>query len=430
MATTQSSSTTTDLSIFNELESSVRSYIRNFPTVFTRARGANLWDNSGTCYIDFFAGAGALNYGHNHPRLKAKLLEYLSQDGVVHSLDMGTAAKAHFLEQFRDIILQPRGMDYRVMFPGPTGTNAVESALKIARKATGRTNVVAFTNAFHGMTLGSLSVTGNRFKRNGAGVVLTDVVTVPYDSYLGSAFDSSEYLEQVLTDQGSGMSRPAAVIVETVQGEGGVHTARGEWLRAIADICVRNEIVLIVDDVQVGCGRVGTFFSFEEAGIHPDIVCLSKSISGYGLPMALTLISPELDVWEPGEHNGTFRGHNPAFVTAAEALEFWRTDLLRVEVQGKGEEVERRLGQIQKEYPVLEPEVRGRGMIWGLAMTAGAAERVSALAFERGLIVETSGPESDVVKLLPPLTIDPDTLEAGMDILELSVKMAAKEAAQ
>ncbi len=386
-----------------------------------------MWDMNGRTYIDFFSGAGALNYGHNNPRMKEKLIQYIQQDGIIHSLDMGTIAKAQFLEKLQEVIVKPRHLAYKVMFPGPTGTNAVESALKLARKATGRTTVVAFTNAFHGMTLGSLAVTGNRFKRNGAGVPLSNVVTVPYDNYLGSGFDSAEYLEQMLEDGGSGMSLPAAVIVETVQGEGGIHVARAQWLRRIEALCRQWEMALIVDDVQVGCGRAGTFFSFEEAGLSPDIVCLSKSISGFGLPMAINLIKSELDVFEPGEHNGTFRGHNAAFVTASEALEYWRTDALARDVQAKGAMIQKRLQGMAKRFSAMGAQVRGRGFIWGLALEPKSlAGAVSGEAFKRGLVLETSGPDSEVLKLLPALTIDKETLEQGLAILEDSLEAVAR----
>ncbi len=322
----------TSLHVFEELESEVRSYCRSFRTVFSKASNDKLWDVAGREYIDFFAGAGALNYGHNNERIRQKLVQYLLEDGITHSLDMATKAKEDFLIRFQEVILKPRGLQYKVMFPGPTGTNAVESAMKIARKVTGRETVLCFTNAFHGMSLGSLSVTGNKFKRKGAGVALNHSVFMPYDGYFGADTDTVAYMEKLLDDPGSGVPLPAAVIVETVQGEGGLNVASVPWLKRLEKLCDQRGILLIIDDVQMGCGRTGTFFSFDEAGIRPDIVCLSKSIGGYGLPMALTLIKPELDVWAPGEHNGTFRGNNLAFIAATEALSYWETDAFSVEV--------------------------------------------------------------------------------------------------
>jgi diaminobutyrate-2-oxoglutarate transaminase len=406
-----------DVQVFETLESEVRSYCRGWPAVFERASGCRVFTEDGTEYIDFFAGAGALNYGHNHPDLLEPLLDYLRSGAIVHSLDMYTTAKRTFLERFRDVILEPRNLDYKVMFPGPTGTNAVESALKLARKVTGRQHVLSFTNAFHGMTLGALAVTGNSMKRMGAGLPLTNSSKIPYDDYFEGETEDFLWLERVLEDSGSGVDKPAAIIVETVQGEGGLNAARAEWLRSLGELCKRHEILLIVDDVQAGCGRTGTFFSFEEAGLVPDIVCLSKSVSGFGLPMALTLFRPELDQWEPGEHNGTFRGQNPSFVTATAALEsFWSDEVFAKELQGIIADTHEGLQDIAGGYE--DAQVRGRGLLSGIVFPeTQTAGEIAGEAFRRGLLVETSGPEGEVVKVMPPLTIDRESLAQGLKIL-------------
>jgi diaminobutyrate-2-oxoglutarate transaminase len=409
------------LDVFESLESEVRSYCRNWPAVFDRAEGSFMYDEDGREYLDFFSGAGALNYGHNHPDLRGPLVDYITSGRVVPSLDMYSVAKREFLETFRDVVLKPRGLDYKVMFPGPTGTNSVESALKLARKVTNREHVVSFTNAFHGMTLGALAVTGNSMKRGGAGIPLYHATPVPYDDYFSGETEDFLWLERVLNDSGSGIEHPAAVIVETVQGEGGLNAARASWLRELADLCKRHDILLIVDDVQAGCGRTGSFFSFEEAGIEPDIVCLSKSVSGYGLPMALTLFKPEYDVWTIGEHNGTFRGQNPSFVTGKAALErFWTDDSFAEDTLDKSTALREGLEKIADKTE--DAQVRGRGMLQGIAYpdydVAGA---VAKAAFERGLLVETSGPESEVIKLMPALTIDRSDLQRGLDIVAESV---------
>lgn len=414
------------LMAFETIESEVRSYIRSFPAKFGKASGYRIWDAEGKPYIDFFAGAGALNYGHNHPEMKKKLIEYLSADGISHSLDMATTAKERFLVGFREKILAPRGLEYKVMFPGPTGTNSVESALKLARKTTGRQTIMSFTNAFHGMTLGALSVTGNRFKRKGAGVPLSHAVSMPFDGYMGTEVDTLPYIESYLKDSGSGISLPAAVIVETLQGEGGLNSASGQWLKGIEALCKRYGMLLIVDDIQMGCGRTGPFFSFEPFGIQPDIVCLSKSIGGYGLPMAITLLRPDLDIWEPGEHNGTFRGNNLAFVTAAEALAYWEDGQFEESIAAKADLLQRSLTNIVLEFPDLRGEVRGRGLMQGIAFEPGVAEQVCRHAFELGLIIETSGTDSEVVKVMPPLIIDEEGLKEGLGHLRSSVaKIAA-----
>ena len=413
-----------DLSVFETLESEVRSYCRGWPTVFDHARGSHMYDEDGHAYLDFFAGAGSLNYGHNNPVLKRALLDYLERDGVTHGLDMSTTAKRAFLESFQDIVLRPRDLPYKVMFPGPTGTNAVESALKLARKVKGREAIVSFTNAFHGMSLGSLAVTGNAFKRAGAGIPLVHGTPMPFDHYLDGRVPDFLWFERLLEDQGSGLNQPAAVIVETVQGEGGVNVARPEWLRALAELCARRDMLLIVDDIQMGCGRTGAFFSFEEAGIVPDIVTVSKSISGYGLPMALCLFKPEYDIWEAGEHNGTFRGNNPAFVTAAAALETYWTDGPAMEKQtlSRGQRTHEALGTLQDEHRGEIKDIRGRGLVWGVEFHDKARARaVAKRAFELGLLIETSGPESEVVKLMPALTITPDELDEGLRTLARAV---------
>jgi diaminobutyrate-2-oxoglutarate transaminase len=405
------------MDIFETMESEVRSYCRGWDTVFDRAAGSTLVSEDGREYLDFFSGAGALNYGHNNPVLLRPLVEYLLSGAIVHSLDMKTPAKRRFLETFRELILQPRHLDYKVMFPGPTGTNSVEAALKLARKVTGRQHIVSFTNAFHGMTLGSLSVTGNSMKRRGAGVPLTNTSSMPYDGFFDGQTPDFLWLRHALEDSGSGLDKPAAVIVETVQGEGGLRAARASWLRGLAELCHQHDILLIVDDVQAGCGRTGTFFSFEDAAITPDIVCLSKSISGFGLPLALTLFKPELDIWKPGEHNGTFRGHNPAFVTGTAALEhFWQDGKFQSNVAGLISQLHEGLGQIAA--GVEGATVRGRGLLAGIYYpNPETAEKIAAESFARGLLVETSGPEGEVLKTMPALTIRPEELQKGLDIL-------------
>ncbi len=409
-----------NLKIFDRLESEVRGYIRSFPTLFAKSRGAMLMDTEGRNYIDFFSGAGTLNYGHNNPVLKQRLLEYIEADGVVHGLDMATVAKKELLETFERVILRPRNMDYKIQFPGPTGTNAVEAALKLARQVKNRTNVVSFTNGFHGVTGASLAATGNSKFRDAAGVPLANTTFMPYDGYLGNGVDTIEYLERVIADQSSGVDVPAAVIVETVQGEGGVNVASFRWLKALEQLCRRHDMLLIIDDIQVGCGRTGTFFSFEGAGISPDIITLSKSLSGYGLPMSLVLMKPELDIWSPGAHNGTFRGNNLAFVTAKEALvHYWTTPEFEGALRRKGTIMSAWLEHIARGYPQGRFSVRGRGMIQGLvAEDPEIAGKITARAFEDGLVVETSGSQDQVVKLLPPLTIEEQTLRRGLDILE------------
>lgn len=417
----------TNMEIFEKLESEVRSYCRDFPTVFTKAKGHQLFDEDGKEYIDFFSGAGALNYGHNDENMKKKLIQYIMDDGITHSLDKATTAKAEFIEKFNEVILKPRNLNYKMMFPGPTGTNAVESALKLARKVTGRTDIISFTRGFHGMTIGSLSVTGNASKRKGAGVPLNHTVTMPYDQFVNER-DSIDYLERYLEDDGSGVDLPAAMIVETVQGEGGINAARFDWLKKVEELCDKHDILLIVDDIQAGIGRTGTFFSFEKAGIKPDIICLSKSLSGYGVPFAVTLFHPDLDIWNPGEHNGTFRGNNHAFITASAALDYWKDSSFEESIQEKSKITLDYLNKIVEEYPELNGKVKGRGLMVGIECESGeVADRVTSEAFERGLVMETAGMDGEVFKLFPAVNIDEDALRKGLEIIEESVKVVVKE---
>lgn len=407
--------------LYERRESAVRSYSRAMPRQFDRAQDVWLHDSDGGRYLDFLAGCSSLNYGHNHPVLKQALLDYVAADGIAHGLDMHTAAKARFLAALEDVILEPRGLDYKAMFTGPTGTNAVEAAIKLARKVTGRELVIAFTNGFHGMTLGALACTGNAGKRGGAGVPLSHVAHEPFDGYYGPDVDTAALLEQRLSDPSSGLDAPAAILVETVQGEGGLNAASPEWLRAIAKIAKKHGALFIVDDIQAGCGRTGGFFSFEGMGFTPDIVTLAKSLSGMGLPFALTLLRPEFDVWSPGEHNGTFRGNNHAFVTAEAALRhFWADGAFAADVARRGKLLQARLERIAKEHRL---STRGRGMMRGIDVGSGEiASAITSACFDRGLIIETSGAHDEIVKVLAPLTIDDALLGAGLDILEQAVR--------
>ncbi|WP_353828172.1 diaminobutyrate--2-oxoglutarate transaminase [Agromyces sp. SYSU T0242] len=415
---------TTSLDVFDRRESEVRGYVRAFPTVFDRASGSTLVDADGREYLDFFAGAGVLNYGHNNPAFTRAIIEYLERDGIIHGLDMATSAKRAFIEAFERLVLAPRGLDHKLQFTGPTGANAVEAALKVARQATGRSNVVAFTNAFHGLSLGSLAATGNSHYREAAGVALGDITRLPFDGYLGAGVDTLDLFEKMLDDPGSGLDLPAAVIVEAVQGEGGINVASPAWLQRLRRITAERGILLVLDEIQAGVGRTGAFFAFEESGIVPDIVTVSKSISGSGLPMSLVLLRPEVDVWKPGAHTGTFRGNNLAFVSARVALEtYWADSAFTEGVAAKSALLRAELERIADEYPELGFVVRGRGLMYGIACDAdrALAGRISKAAFARGLIIETSGAHDEVLKFLPALTITEDELRHGLAIVRESL---------
>jgi diaminobutyrate-2-oxoglutarate transaminase len=413
--------------VFENYESRVRGYIRAFPVIFEKAEGAVLTDTMGKEYIDFFAGAGTLNYGHNNESACNAMIEHIQGKGVIHGLDMATTAKQRFLETFVSTILEPRNLQYKIQFTGPTGTNAVESALKLARMVKGRSNVVAFTNGYHGLSMGALAVTGNSFYRDEAHISRSDVSFLPFDGYMGPEINTLDLFRKLLTDNSSGLDLPAAVILETVQAEGGVNVARPEWLSELADICREWDILLIVDDIQVGNGRTGDFFSFEESGIKPDMVILSKAIGG-GLPLSLLLLRPDLDQWKPGEHTGTFRGNNLAFVAATEAFRFWENNDFSEAIKYKGKFMYNRLKQIAGKLPALEASVRGRGMIRGMEIPEeGFAQAVSATCFEKGLVIERAGADGRVLKFLPPLITPEDTLDKGLGIVEESIEEVLKQ---
>lgn len=400
------------MNVFEKYESEVRSYCRSFPKEFTKAKGSIIEDIEGNKYIDFFCGAGALNYGHNNDYIKNKLIDYLESDNIIHSLDMYTSAKREFIEYFENNVLIPRNLNYKIQFPGPTGTNAVEAALKLARKVKKRKNIFALMGCFHGMTLGSLALTSDSGSRNGAGVDLNNVTHIPAP-YMMNNFDTIEYMRMILTDDHSGIEKPAAIIIETVQAEGGIYPLSVDFMKELRKLCDEFDILLIVDDIQVGCARTGTFFSFERADIIPDIVVMSKSIGGYGLPFAVTLFKPELDIWTPGEHNGTFRGNQLSMVAAKAGLEFMLNEKIEEKVRNNSKIIEKALESISNTY-----DVRGIGYIWGIDVhDEKKASTICKKCFERGLILEKAGRNNSVVKIMPALTIDPNTLEKGLSIL-------------
>lgn len=403
--------------IFTRRESAARSYCRGMPAIFAKGRGSELIDADGNSWIDFLAGCSSLNYGHNDPDMKAALVEHITDDGIAHGLDLHTSTKAAFIEAFDKHILAPREMDHRIMFTGPTGANAVEAAMKIARKVTGRTNIIAFTNGFHGVTMGALAATGNGYHRGGAAMDLHGVTRMPFDGFFGEGVDTAAQLEKMLSDASGGIDAPAAIMLETVQGEGGLNAARTEWVQHIAAIAKKHGALLIIDDIQAGCGRTGTFFSFEEMGVTPDIVTMAKSLSGFGLPFAAVLVRPEHDVFGPAEHNGTFRGNTHAFVTARVAIEkFWADDAFQKELAEKQQLIHDRLADLAAMVPGAT--LKGRGLMQGVDVGSGElAGAICARAYEMGLVIETSGSEDQVVKVLAPLTTPVETFSKGFDIL-------------
>lgn len=408
------------MKIFEQKESNVRYYCRNFPEIFDKAKGSFIYSQSGNQFIDFFAGCGVLNFGHSPDVIKKKLISYIAEDGICHGLDMHTSAKKEFILQFSKKILDPQKLPYVFQFGGPTGTNAIEAALKIARKVTGRQGIFSFMGGFHGMTLGSLSVTGSKYHRLGAGVPLSHVNFMPYPTGTMETFDTIKYMEMVINDPNSGIEKPAAILLETIQGEGGVNIAPIEWLQALRTLCNQEGILLICDEIQTGCYRTGSYFSFERAGIVPDLVVLSKALSGYGIPFSAVLLKQDYDFWEPGQHNGTFRGNQLAFVTAAAALEYAEEIKITEQVSEKEAIINDFIqNQIKASFPLLQ--IRGIGMIWGIDFSEYGNRFIKETVtrcFKKGLLLEQCGRNDTVLKLMPPLTIETPVLLEGLTILK------------
>ncbi|EED36045.1 diaminobutyrate--2-oxoglutarate transaminase [Luminiphilus syltensis NOR5-1B] len=423
------------MNIFTERESDIRAYARVYPVVFDKASNARMTDEDGKEYIDFFAGAGVLNFGHNNEQMIKAVVDYLQSGGILHSLDLHTTAKRDFMEAFTKTILEPRGMAHKLQFMGPTGTNSVEAALKLARRVTGREEVVAFTKGFHGMTLGALACTANQVFRNAAGVSLENVARMPFGCEtpcqgceLGCGLASLDDMAAKYRESSSGIKPPAAFLVETIQAEGGVNVASAAWLEKLGAIAKEFGSLLIVDDIQVGCGRTGNYFSFDGIDIDPDIVCLAKGIGGLGTPLAMNLVKPEHDQhWKPGEHTGTFRGQNISFIAGREALKFFDNDTLMNEVHAKTEIINQALAPLAQHAGI---QLRGKGMVAGLDMGDGVRARsIIDICFAQGLVVTACGSEGRVLKIIPPLTISEADLKAGLQILVEATESTLAEAA-
>jgi len=401
------------LDFFSRHESNVRSYCRRVPALLKSAQGAIVIDAEGEEHIDLLSACGALNYGHNHPHLRSAAVDYLLSDGISAGLDFHTEAKLSFMSQFEQQILAPRGFRYRMQFPGPTGTNCVEAAMKLARKVTGRASIVAFSNAFHGVSMGSLAATGSASCRASAQGLLGGVVRLPFEGYCGAGVEDIFRFETMAMDPSGGVDPVAAIIVETVQGEGGLNVASVEWLTALSAMAKRLGALLIVDEIQTACGRTGPFFSFERAGIVPDIVCLAKSISGYGFPMSLLLMRPEHDAWSPGEHNGTFRGNSLAFVTAAAALDLWTHEFCEG-IENRSRLLEMWCLNMEARH-LNQLTAKGLGMMRGLSFTDPTdAARAAELAASNGMIIECCGPRDEVLKVMAPLNIQIDLFVSAL----------------
>ncbi|WP_392551293.1 diaminobutyrate--2-oxoglutarate transaminase family protein [Orbus wheelerorum] len=446
MGTTQSSSLNNEyyLNRQSNFESNARSYPRKFPIAIKSAKGAWLEDVEGKKYLDCLAGAGTLALGHNHPNVINAIKRVLDSQLPLHTLDLTTPLKDQFSQTVLDL-LPGSPSSWRLQFCGPTGADANEAAFKLAKTVTGRSAIISFSGGYHGMTNGTLSATGNLSAKTPIGGLMPYVQFMPYPySYrcpLGIGGDkASEALatlfERFLDDIESGITKPAAVILEAIQGEGGVIPAPVEWLRKIREVTKRLGIILILDEVQAGIGRSGQFFAFEESSIVPDMIVMSKAIGG-GLPMALVAYNAELDIWSPGAHAGTFRGNQLAMATGIATLDVITNQGVLNNVNIAGNALKQGLLALQKRFPCIG-DVRGRGLMLGIEIvdSKGQADKLGSLpyapelsvalqkaCFDHGLIAERGGRHGAVLRFLPPLTLSLDEVEQILVRLESALKV-------
>ncbi|MFH4593551.1 pyridoxal phosphate-dependent class III aminotransferase [Vibrio alginolyticus] len=429
-----------------EHESEVRSYPRRLPIAIKQAFGCLVEDTRGQIFLDCLAGAGTLALGYNHPEINQALKEQLDSGLPYQTLDIATSAKTTFIQSVKSFLPQELSENSVIQFCGPSGADAVEAAIKLAKQTTGRNTMFAFRGAYHGMTNGTMGMMGNlgtKARRTG---LMSDVHFMPFPYNLRCPFGlggdegakaSIRYIDRLLNDDESGIMKPAAIIVEPVQGEGGVVPAPAFWLRELRRICDEHGILLIFDEIQCGVGKTGYNFAFEESGIVPDILCLSKAIGG-GLPMSLLVINKQHDTWKPGEHTGTFRGNQLAMVSGAKALEIIQRDNLVEHANIAGQYLRYGLESIQKRVNCIA-EVRGKGLMLGVEIKTPNGElnkfgepqadseltlSIQRAALERGLIVEKGGREGAVIRFLPPLIISFEQIEFALRVFEDAILAA------
>ena len=420
-------------------ESRARTYATRFDRVFGEALGTRLYDTEGRPYLDCLAAAGTLALGHNHPYVVHAVTEFLRSNRIQQALDLTTPAKYQFLRKLYECLPWEFAVHARVQFCGPSGADAVEAALKLFKTATGRSAVLAFHGAYHGMSGGSLALTGNLAAKARIGSLLPDVHHLPYPYPYRCPFGLGEagsdaslsYLHRVLTDPEGGITKPAAIVLEAVQGEGGVIPPPAEWLRGVRRITAQADVPLVVDEIQTGFGRTGVMFAFEAAGIEPDAIVVSKAVGG-GYPLSLLLYHEKYDLWSPGAHAGTFRGNQIAMVAGAATLEVLNQQQLAPAARQKGEYLRPGLLELASRHPAIG-DVRGRGLMWGLEIVDrdGPADSLGSLpadgararaiqraCLDNGLILETGGRNGAVVRLLPPLIIDRAELDEVVEKLD------------
>lgn len=424
-----------------EKESAVRSYPRRLPIAIKQAYGAMVKDEQNQVFLDCLAGAGALPLGHNHPEVNQAIIEAMHGFTPSQTLDLTTPAKDNFMRELLDTLPIEFSKNAKLQFCGPSGTDAVEAAIKLAKTVTGRSTIISFQGGYHGMTHGSLSLTGNLGAKNTINGLMADVHFMPYPYPFRSQFgdrtsDNSEqalhYLHNQLADPEGGIKKPAGIIVEVVQGEGGVIPAPVKWLQGLRKLCTEFEIPLIVDEIQTGFGRTGKLFAFEHAGIKPDIVIMSKAVGG-GLPMAVIAFDKTLDAWQPGAHTGTFRGNQLAMVSGAKALQIIKRDRLDQHASELGRYLLNALSDLG--HPQIG-QVRGKGLMIGIELVAADslidalgnpladsafAKKVQHESLRRGLICELGGRHGSVLRLLPPLILNQEQADFVIRVIDAAL---------
>lgn len=434
-----------ELSYLKKVESNARTYAQTFQRLFVSGKGMRIKDASGQEFLDCLSNAGTLALGHNPSEVRDAVLHFLGSDHLQQALDLATPAKHAFVQELFSMLPAKMRDTSKILFCGPSGSDAVEAAIKLARHYTKRSTLMAFHGGYHGMTAGALSAMGKLSPKVGNGLIAQGTHFLPFPYRFRCPFGtdgentdqlSIDYIRTVLSDPEGGVTKPAAVIVEIVQGEGGCIPASANWLRALREITLEQDILLIVDEVQTGLGRTGTTFAIEHAGIVPDILVLSKAIGG-GYPLSVIVFADHLDTWGPGMHAGTFRGNQVAMVAGAATMHKIKEDNLVAHAAQMGKHLESGLHEIAQRFAFMG-DIRGRGLMIGVEITspgvnqrAGQADGARAQAiklncFNNGLIMETGGRHGAVLRFLPPLTITETEVGMVLDRFEQAVSKASE----
>ncbi|WP_018268006.1 diaminobutyrate--2-oxoglutarate transaminase [Methylosinus sp. LW4] len=425
-----------------DIESNARTYPRSLPIALRAGRGVIVEDTEGREYIDCLAGAGALALGHNHPIVVEAIRATLAEEAPFQTLDLPTPLKDRFIRELFDSLPPSFAEEFKIQFCGPSGADAIEAALKLVKTATGRRGIASFQGAYHGMTHATLGVTGEPTPRRSVGGLGGEVQFLPYPSDYRCPFGlggeagwamGARYIENLLEDPNSGVLPPAGMILEVVQGEGGVNPAPDDWLRKIRDITRRRGVPLIIDEVQTGLGRTGRMYACEHAGVTPDVLVLSKAIGG-GLPLSVVVYHRDLDLWKAGAHAGTFRGNQLAFASGAATIRHIMRERLDLNAETMGARLRRGLASIAADASCIG-DIRGRGLMIGVeivddgasdgATRPAAPETARKIQYEclrRGLILELGGRFASVVRLLPPLIVSDSDIGAILDRFEAALK--------